>query len=587
MYEFVPHAIGAEVPAAFTAPSQAPPIEPGLDHPAPATGAAATPDSASSSASTPPPAAPSSSLSTVETPQEAPPLKADLTQTTAAGEAANESEMGVKADEPPDATTKEADGEDSATKPVVDRTRVLRLSDALAYASGHAWDVQTAKEDLYLAGLDLSLERHLWTPQFVANVQAQFADYGQIRDFDRATTLVGEVAVSQKLPFGGDVTARVINTLMRDLGRHITSGETGQVILSANIPLFRGAGRVAYESRYITERQLIYAVRTYERFRRTFLVSIAGDYFDLQQAKAAVINAEISRKSLAQSTARAEMFFDLNQSDVFEVGRVRSSLRGAEFAVQNAIERFESALDQFKIRIGMPVTESIDVVSLEEDAESRAIELLLPDVAEAPAVEVAIAHRLDLLNVLDRIDDARRGVVIARNALLPSLDLSGSVAMGTDPEQLSVAAYDVERTTWRGQLNFSMTDRMAERNQFRESLIGLRRGERDYDEAADQVRADVRRALRQLEQTRRNLQIQAANVKENEIRRAGAEAVFNEGRGTNQDLVDAENDLLNARNALAAARAGYRTAILEFRLSTDTLPIDDEGQFETGSTPGG
>ena len=56
-----------------------------------------------------------------------------------------------------------------------------------------------------------------------------------------------EVAAFQRLPYGGDVTARVISNLVRDLKNRVTTGESGTMILEANVPLLRGAGRVAVD----------------------------------------------------------------------------------------------------------------------------------------------------------------------------------------------------------------------------------------------------------------------------------------------------------------------------------------------------
>src|SRR5207253_9955531 len=131
---------------------------------------------------------------------------------------------------------------------------ILTLSAALGYAFAHSREFQRAKEDLYLAALALTLERHLWTPQFTGNVSSQYANCGQIRDFDHAMAAVAQVGVEQRLPLGGSVTAKVMDNLMRDLTHHITTGETGQAVLSANIPLLRGAGLVAQESRFQAER---------------------------------------------------------------------------------------------------------------------------------------------------------------------------------------------------------------------------------------------------------------------------------------------------------------------------------------------
>ena len=51
------------------------------------------------------------------------------------------------------------------------------------------------------------------------------------------------------------------------------------------------------------------------------------------------------------------------------------------------------------------------------------------------------------------------------------------------------------------------------------------------------------------------------------------------------DVVDAENDLLAARNDFAEAVSGYRNAILQLRLDTGTLRVDDQGRWDTSETP--
>ncbi len=39
--------------------------------------------------------------------------------------------------------------------------------------------------------------------------------------------MVSQIAVEQRLPYGGEVTARVLNTLMRDLTNHVTTAKRG------------------------------------------------------------------------------------------------------------------------------------------------------------------------------------------------------------------------------------------------------------------------------------------------------------------------------------------------------------------------
>ena len=460
------------------------------------------------------------------------------------------------------------------------RAQVFGLDDALAYAMRHGRDFQNAKEDLYLAALALSLERHLWTPQFSAIVQANYTDFGEDAVLDRALSTTAEVAVTQQLPLGGTVTARVIHSMVREISELVSRGEGGQFILEAEIPLLRGAGRVAYESRYDAERALVYAVRTYERFRRTFLVSIARDFFDLQRLKAAIANTYRSYLDRHRDWFQAEFKHRMGRSlFISEAPRARTNFRDTEAALVSAKARYESSLDRFKIRLGMAVVDILDVVDQEKDESAQAVDRLLVAISEEDAVDLAVKFRLDLLNNADRVDDVRRGVVIAKNQILPDLGLSGGVTFDSDPDQLRSANLRDERAQWEGQVRFQMDDRKRERNAYRSALIDVRRAERSHREFLDSVRADVRRALRGVRQQSDLRRILAANFGENEIRLEGARARFNLGQSTNQEVVDAENDVLSAANQLAAAIASYRVAILEFRRDTGTLRVSDSGQW--------
>jgi outer membrane protein TolC len=221
----------------------------------------------------------------------------------------------------------------------------------------------------------------------------------------------------------------------------------------------------------------------------------------------------------------------------------------------------------------------LDVLSQEEDEAGTVVEALLPEVDKAAAIELALDYRLDLLNSADEVDDAKRGVRVAKNRILPDLDATGSMTMDTDPNRKNSMSYNTERTTWRAALELRMDDRKTERNAYRASLIGLRRAEREHERRVDSVRADVRRALRRIEEKADLRLIQAMNVDENRLRLEAARAQFDLGQVSNQDVVDAENELLAARNALAGAVADYRVAILDFRLDTGSLRVTDDGRW--------
>ncbi|MBN1342571.1 MAG: TolC family protein [Phycisphaerae bacterium] len=449
----------------------------------------------------------------------------------------------------------------------------MTLEEGLSYAFHHARRFQTAKEDLYLAALALTLERHMWGPRFMGDIQLQYANYGQIRDFDHAMAAVAQVAVEQRLPYGGEVTAKVINTLMRDLGRRITTNESGQAIIEANVPLLRGAGRVARESRYQAERNLIYAARTFERFRRTFVVDVANTYFSLLLTKQQIANAKQSYRSFLGDTERSKALFEAGRIMNLDAQRAEQRLLSSWNQVVVAEESYQRGLDQFKILIGMPAIEPLDVADSEFD-------LKVPVVGEETLVEIAVANRLDLINERDAIDDARRGVKVAQNGLLPDLNLRGNVTWDTNPNEFNQYHYEYERTTWRAFMDLELPlDRMAERNRYRASLIDLRRSQRRYDLAADEVRAEVRQARRQIELALTTLSIQRQSMELALRQREAADFRFNRGVISNRDVVEAEDNLLQARNALAQAERGLRQGILQFYLDAGMIRVSDDGKL--------
>lgn len=557
-YDFVPHPIDSAIPEVFT---RAPP------------------------ATQPATTAPSDPLADRESLRQAL-IKATGLRNTA-GAAAEPVQLDLKV---PDITRARA-----TTQPAPG-ARMLTLADALKQGLETGRTYQSAKEMLYLALLDLTLERHFWTPRLFGDVEASFADFGQVRNFDRAMEAVSTVGVEQNLPYGGQVTAQIVNTLARDLGRHVTSGESGSILVQADIPLLRGAGRVAYESRYRAEREVIYAVRAFERFRREFLVDVAASYFRLLSTKQQLVNGyELvvgTERTTRRSVARVQLELDRPIDGQQTIVNLLTSLIGQESGKTN----YDLQRDQFKILLGLDTEVMIDVPAQQELEDELNASLIVPDVSIAEAVETALKYRLDLITVLDQVGDAERGVEIAQNGLLPDLNLRGSVQTGTDPDHLNSADFNTERTTWRGSIQLELPlDRKAERNAYRRSQIFVRRAERNHSLARDQVRRDARNAKRQLDLALFQLDSQTASVRLSEeqlratnfqfenpppIVRGGLRAI------TIDVLLEAEARHQGVKNGLARAQSDVWTRILELSLATGTLRVDDDGRWvESAAVP--
>ena len=474
-----------------------------------------------------------------------------------------------------------------ATQPATRPAGVFTLTSALAYAQQQQREFQTAKEDLYLAALALTLERHLWTPIFASNLRTVYGNFGEARNFDQAMRFMADLSVSQRLPYGGTFTANAVSTLIRDVKKSITAQEGSTAGLGLNIPFLRGAGHVARETLIQLERELTYSVRVFERFRRQQLVTVAQTYFALLAAKQRVADSEDSYKNFVNDFERAKATEETGRGTPLDTRRAEQAMLNQENALESAREAFRAAADDFKLLIGMPVDEPLgrqdleDIETIERQIDSGVYPLLGRPLAindESLAVVVALQRRLDLLTLQDQIDDARRGVAISRNALLPDLNWNSTLTFDTDPNHFNMGAFNFDRANWRSEVVLGLPlERTAERNELRRQLINVQRAQRSHLDQAERIRAEVRRAVNNILLQERSLEIQRKAVDVADRQREFAEIQYDQGKTDNRDKIDAENAWVGARNQLNLAKTERWGAILQFRLATETLLVEEDG----------
>ena len=121
------------------------------------------------------------------------------------------------------------------------------------------------------------------------------------------------------------------------------------------------------------------------------------------------------------------------------------------------------------------------------------------------------------------------------------------------------------------QLNLPV-DRLRERNSYRASLISFERQLRSLAQALDDVREDVRRGERNLQQSRQSYQIQKNAVELANRRVDSAQLSMAAGRVQIRDLLEAQNAQVQARNALTQTLVDYHLARL--RLLIDIGVVD-------------
>jgi len=449
----------------------------------------------------------------------------------------------------------------------------LRESLRIAFSSGR--DYLREKESLYLEGLGYSLTRHDFGPILNATISYLWSDAEDEPAGDTQTTTI---ELKDIWPSGAVLTADASLTGSRD-GDPSFGRTTGSFLYDASAtislrqPLLRGAGyEVSHEVLTQAERDLIDTVRSFELFRQDYCIRVASAYYGLVSRKTRLANDEQNYRDAVFDRKKAEALrqVDRNQDDDVFLARRREI--EAEDALLVARTDYRFALDDFKILLGLPTSTRIRIGA--DAPEFRAVRLDLES-----AVAVAQHNRLDLHTARDRLDDADRHVRVARNALLPDLDLT--VAVGYD--DLEAAPLHQVAPNHRSNsvgVEFGVPlDRKSERNAYRAALIERDRVARDLQRQLDEVERDVLNQLRSLSQTEKRIRLQTDQIEREKRAVAVTKIRYESGDADNRDLLDARQGLTNAQNALVELKVRHFIADLQLRRDLGILFIDPEGSW--------
>ncbi len=450
----------------------------------------------------------------------------------------------------------------------------LDLNQALAYAMRHSREYRFSEEEYVLAAVRLLIERHQWGPRFFNDTTASIVGSGDDGFFNTSLQVVNELTVSQRLPYGGQVAATALARATEDLHRRVsTTSQSADLLLSAQIPLLRGAGTVARESRIQTERDMIYEARRFEQARREFLFDIVNDFLNLVVRLQAIENAERQVESLRWLEARSEAFVESGRETPIDLALAQRSRLFGEDSLNRQLEAYRLAVERFKVRLGMPSDRPLEIVR-------SSPELPIPEISLDEAVQRALMYRLDLQTRRDQLDDARRRLNNARNTLLPDLDLGGFVGMSTDPDRRRGGiALQPENADFEASITLGLPlDREIERLNVRQAQISLERAVRDYQRFRDQLAVDTRGAVRAIDQSTFSVRIQEENVRIAE--RAEAAIRADPDRATPRDRTEAVDALLRAQDELDAANRDLQIAILQYLLLSGQLRVQPDGTIE-------
>ena len=259
-----------------------------------------------------------------------------------------------------------------------------------------------------------------------------------------------------------------------------------------------------------------------------------------------------------------------------------ANLETALFQSENAMQ---TALDQLKLVLGIPVEQPIRLVgTLATEDEGSYMTINAED-----AVGLALQHRPDLKQLSDTYELQRLNARVTRTRYLPTLSAvanysyignvpSNRTSIFSDPSDpfsfsqqtngfFSDSYWD-ESFSVGFQLNWQIFDGFQNRNRARQQQIQANRTQNQYEQQLQSIRQEVSLALRNLDVARQQILSQERNVERAELSYSFAKKRLEEGvsnpleeRNASEQLDQSRLNYLQAIHDFLRAKSAFETAV--------------------------
>src|SRR5262245_15131829 len=313
------------------------------------------------------------------------------------------------------------------------------------------------------------------------------------------------------------------------------------------------------------ESQVQAARETLRVGEQTILLSAVTAYMNLLR-DAAILdlqrrNVEVLQEQLRQTRDR----FNVGEVTRTDVAQSESRLAAGRSQVLNAEAVYKASVATYRQVIG------IEPGKL---APGSPVDRFSPRTLAA-STGLATATHPAVTSAQYNVDAALLQVKVAEGALYPTLALQGNVQQSNEASLLALRTFSASAVA---QLVVPIYQGGAEYSLIRQAKETLGQRRLDLDTARDQVRQSVVQAWGQLEAAKANIDATQAQVQAAEIALNGVREEARVGQRTTLDVLNAQQELVNARVALVSAQrdrvvASYTLLSAVGRLSPQVLGL--------------
>ncbi len=346
-------------------------------------------------------------------------------------------------------------------------------------------------------------------------------------------------------------------------------------------PLFQGW--TAIENRAgldEAERRILSSTHAVEVAREETVFLIVRAYYEVVRAEQLLVVARRSLERVGTLQEAAEARLELGKVSKMDVYRAEIQKARVENTLADQEARRATALDDLKLFLGLDPR-----VDLEVDPRLQG-----PTVSDLKGIDLqdqADTRRAEVREARAEVADSERKLVLAKYGLWPSVDLVGHYAQQGFGESLG-DSLNLDRTEWNVGFRSSVPlDRTIQKAALTDAEIALRSRERHYRQLRGQVVGQVRQAVRQLDRAAAESELAARVAEQATQQEELARYRYEKGLTDNFDLVQAEEQLTEARASqiLAAIDHALAAAAVRRAVGTLTTAFVDISQHEVPTAP--
>jgi outer membrane protein TolC len=442
----------------------------------------------------------------------------------------------------------------------------MSLSAAISQALRHSPQLHTAEDAITTAAIQRQAAQARYRPAITPTLNTGSAPGGlNQRNLG--------VAVSQLLASGAQVQFSANSlTTGSGPGQFTDAG----YLIGISQPLLRGFGASGRTDLAAAERGAQNANRSAADAHQQLVLSVAQAYFTaVREARLSDISQRAldrAAKLVEMSEARARVGLS-TQLDVLRAGLLRSQAESAALREHDALD---AALDDLKILIGQGPDSALSVEG-DITADLGALEQATGRSADAPIDETTLQHgvisRLDVKMAQAKLSDARWNASVAQWNLLPQVNFDLSYTRrglgGSSPDFTSPL------NGWRMGVSTTYSlSRSADASAAAQAQVVVGGAERAVADAEAHAVADVRRVSRGLSRAASSIAMQtnALDLAQRQLELATFR--YERGLADNLEVVDAQNNVLQAEVALLGAQIDRALAFLNLQHATGVLDPD-------------